>query len=71
MPFNAKPEHYEPLENVVTLAEASRRWGKTRQSISYAIDLGNVAGIKCGRNTLVSVPSLIHWYGTPKKVACF
>jgi len=65
MPFNAKPEHYEPLEQVITLAEACRRWERAYSTIAYAIDAKNVAGIKYGKIRLVSVASMTAWFGDP------
>lgn len=63
MPNAAKPAHYEPLEYVVTAASAARLYGVYRSTITYAIDAGNVAAVKCGGVWLVSVPSLVAWFG--------
>lgn len=65
MPFEAKQRHYDQLTKVITLAEACRRWQKTRPAISYAIDVGNIAAYQCGRIWLVSVDSLRERWGEP------
>lgn len=66
MPFAASAHHYKDLERVVTLAEAARRWRIHRTTIDYAIDAGNVAGIRCGSIVLVSVASMNAWFGQPR-----
>lgn len=66
MPLVAKPKHYRDIEKVVTLAEAARRWGVHRDTINFAIDRANIAGLRCGFIVLVSVDSLTDWFGPPK-----
>jgi len=62
MPHKANPKHYHELEKVVTLAEACRLTRRTYNTITYAIDTGNIAAVQCGRNRLVHVDSLMDWF---------
>lgn len=67
---HAKPEHYQQLMRVVTLAEAARICFRGENSIRYAIDAGHIAAIKCGRIWLISVDSLVEHFPVPaQKVA--
>lgn len=68
MPHKAKPDHYLDLKNVTTLADACRRWGRSKSTITYAIDTGNVAALRVGRSVLISTRSLVAWFGSPKRV---
>jgi Tfp pilus assembly major pilin PilA len=61
MPLEAPKEDYEPLEMVTTLAGAVRLTGEYRNTISYAIDAGNIAAQRDGAIVLVSIPSLLRW----------
>jgi hypothetical protein len=65
MPNKAKQNHYQCLAQVVTMSEAARMYYRDRQTVRYAIDAGNLAARQCGRNWLVSVPSLIALWGNP------
>lgn len=58
MPHKANRKHYTELKYVITLAEACRLTGIPRQTLSYAIDAGNLAGVRCGRTVIISVRSL-------------
>lgn len=63
----ALKEHFDLLEQVTTLAGASRLIKVDRKSISYAIDAGHIAARRDGRNVLVSIPSLLTYYHFPAK----
>ncbi|MEO0566071.1 MAG: hypothetical protein AAF125_28445 [Chloroflexota bacterium] len=65
MPNAAKPEHYTYLRHVTTVAGAARLYYVDRKTILYNIDAGNLAAFKEGGTWLVSIPSLIEWYGYP------
>lgn len=58
MPHKANPEHWKDLENVLTLAEACRRYKQHRLTLTYAIDANNLVGMRIGRNVLISKRSL-------------
>lgn len=58
MPHKANPDHFTELEYVTTLAQACRETGIPRQTISYAIDAGNLAAVRVGKVVLISVRSL-------------
>ena len=58
MPHKADPRHFTELQYVTTMAEASRETGIPVPTLSYAIDAGNLAAVRKGRNVLVSVRSL-------------
>lgn len=66
MPNKAHKEHYKELEQVVTLAEASRLTFRDRATLRYAIDAGNLAAVQCGRVWLVSVRSLKAAFPVPE-----
>lgn len=65
MPNKAKTQHYSCLKDVVTLSEAARLYYRDKKTVRYAIDAENLAARQCGRNWLVSVPSLIALWGNP------
>lgn len=58
MPHKANPQHFQELNLVITQAEAVRLYKIYRQTLTYAIDAGNIAAVRCGRNVLVSRRSL-------------
>lgn len=58
MPHKANPEHWKDLENVLTLAEACRRYKQHRQTLTYAIDANNLVAVRRGRSVLISKRSL-------------
>ena len=65
MPHHANKEHQADLVNVTTLAVACRRWRKSKSTLTYAIDAGNIIGERVGRAVLISTRSLIARYGLP------
>jgi hypothetical protein len=65
MPHKAKPQHYTCLKYVTTLAGAARLYKRDKKTVRYAIDAGNIAAVQDGRNWLVSIPSLIAYWGNP------
>lgn len=62
MPNKAKAEHWQDLKNVTTLAQAAREYHISRQSLTYAIDAGNLAAMRVGRSVLISRRSLESLY---------
>lgn len=58
MPHKVNRAHFSDLENVLTLAEACRRYKQHRQTLTYAIDANNLAAIRCGVIVLISKRSL-------------
>jgi sugar phosphate isomerase/epimerase len=67
MKRKARKEHFDYLENVTTLAGASRLVKVDRHTISYAIDAGHIAARREGRNVLIYVPSLLVYFHFPVK----
>lgn len=65
MPHHARPSHYDPLKQVSTLASVARRWKRDKKTVICAIDSGNIAAQKDGRIWLVSIPSVLAWWGNP------
>lgn len=55
----ANPAHFQDLELVITLAEATRRYDVHRKTLTYAIDAGLIAATRCGRAVLISKNSLL------------
>lgn len=53
------------LNQVCSLSEAMRAWKKGRSTLIYAIDTGHVTARRIGRDWIITVPSLISWYGLP------
>ena len=62
MPHNAKREHFDELDAVVTMATACRLVKKRYNTVIYAIDAGNVAAVKDGRIWKVHRQSLLEWF---------
>lgn len=60
----AKQEHFIPLENVTTLAQAAKLVFRDRVSVSYAIDAGHIAHKRVGRIVLIYIPSLLEYYSS-------
>lgn len=58
MPHKANPEHFNDLKNVLTLAEACRRYKQHRMTLTYAIDANNLVALRVGRTVLISKRSL-------------
>lgn len=54
---------------VLTVPEACEMFCKPRNTILYAIDAGNLCARKSGATWLVSLQSLIEWFGWPKQKA--
>jgi hypothetical protein len=67
MPNRANPEHFEECERVLTLAEAARVYFISANSLTYAIDAGNIAAVKQGRIWILSVRSLNQYFGISHK----
>jgi hypothetical protein len=65
MPHNARREHYAPLKQVATLSTVARVWKRDKKTVRYAIDAANIAAIQDGRIWIVSVPSVMAWWGAP------
>jgi hypothetical protein len=65
MPHHARREHFAPLDQVSTLASVARRWKRDKKTVAYAIDAGNIAACRDGRIWLVSIPSVVAWWGNP------
>ncbi len=63
MPHHARREHFAPLKDVSTLASVAHRWKRDKKTVSYAIDAGNIAACRDGRIWLVSIPSVLAWWG--------
>lgn len=55
----ANPKHFQDLELVITLAEATRQYDVHRKTLTYAIDAGLIAATRCGRAVLISKTSLL------------
>lgn len=66
MPHHARPSHYAPLTQVSTMAAVARRWKVDKKTVRYAIDSGNIAAVQEGRVWLVSIPSVMAFWGTPR-----
>jgi hypothetical protein len=64
MPHKAKPEHFTELDLVTTMAEAIRQYDVHRQTLTYAIDAGNLAAIRQGKIVLISRRSLENYIRT-------
>ena len=64
-PYQCPPQHYEPLGFVTTISEAAQHWQYSRYGVRYAIDAGNLAAVQSGRTWLISVPSLVAYWGYP------
>lgn len=56
----------QALCEVVTIAEAARLWHYHHTTFRYAVDSGNVAARKSGNIWLISVSSIIAYYGRPQ-----
>ena len=65
MPHKAKRQHFRCLKYVVTAAEAARMYEVNIRTVMYAIHANNLAAHKLGSVWLVSVPSLIAYWGDP------
>lgn len=66
MPHEAELEDYNHLNLVISVAEAAVWYGVDRKSIMYAIDAGNLAARKSEGTWLVSVASLMRYWGRPR-----
>lgn len=62
----ANPEHFRELDMVLTLAEAARRYYVDPTTLSYAIDLGHLAALRCGRIVLISTRSLESYFSNSR-----
>lgn len=67
MPNHARPEDFRQLEDVVTLAEAARRVGRTYTAVLYARDAGNIPAIRVGRVWITSLAACHRWFDRPRK----
>jgi hypothetical protein len=70
MPHEAKLEHYKHLNYVTTASEAARMYNRDIKTVLYAIDTGNIAALKVGGTWLVSVASLMDFWGSPHYGGC-
>lgn len=62
---------YAVFATVTTLAEASRMYQRHPNTITYAIDAGNIAAVRVGGIVLVSIPSLRAYWGNPINTTVF
>jgi hypothetical protein len=65
----AKPEHYRALSKVITLECAAELVYRHPNQIKSAIDSGRIAAIKCRRNWLVSLDSLLEAFPNEKRAS--
>lgn len=66
MPHHARAVHYNYLKAVATKAEVARLWRVDKKTVDYAIDASNIAALQCGRIWLVSLPSVVEFWGQPR-----
>ena len=67
MPLSAQPDHFTVFEQITTVQDAAQRWGYHESTIRYAINTGNIAAVKIGRDWIVSIPSMRAYYGSEIK----
>ena len=66
MKRRANPEHFKDLALVITQSEAVRQYNIHRQTLTYAIDAGLIAAVRCGRAVLISKRSLLNYIHTSR-----
>lgn len=64
---NEKTEQDVSVYRVVTLAEAAHMWAVPARTIMYHLLRDRIAARKAGKAWLVSVSSMLKFYGEPKK----
>lgn len=64
-PYRVHKKFYLPLANVATVGTVARLWQRSYTGVLYAIDADNLAARKCGKTWLISVPSVVAYWGLP------
>lgn len=64
-PYRVPKKYYLPLANVATVGTVALLWHRSYTGVLYAIDADNIAARKCGKTWLVSVPSVVAYWGLP------
>lgn len=67
MPHEANLKYISHMNLVITVAEAAAWYGVDRKTIMYAIDANNIIARKSAGTWLVSVASLMEFWGRPTK----
>ncbi len=64
-PYRVHQKYYAPLELVATVTTVAELWRRSYTGVIYAIDAENIAARKCGKTWLVSLPSVVAYWGLP------
>jgi hypothetical protein len=64
-PYRVHPKYYRSLATVATVTTVAKVWHRSRTGIHYAIDTENIAAVKCGKTWLISLPSVVAYWGLP------
>ena len=64
-PYKVDKKYYAPLEQVATAPTVAKIWYRSYTGILYAIQAENIAAVKCGTTWLVSLPSVVEYWGLP------
>lgn len=63
-----EPEHLEALSKVTTISEVMQLYGvKYHTSVQWLIDKGDISAVKVGGTWILSMDSVIAWYGDPPR----
>ena len=63
--YSVAEKYYKPLESVATPGTVALVWCRSYTGVLHAINLNHFAARKCGKTWLISLPSVVAYWGDP------